>query len=339
MRNNYGLGVRILSYILIPLTVATLNTGCARLNRKIENLIKTDKNITETYRMFNDWFFDNSPQIEKDEYYVDLHVHFNPNEDLFKLEQDIETIMKKVDMVGVTGRGVGQDTKNYISDYDQIVDKLSKSDKYEIKNMGNITEVKNKIDLDILYLVKSQEILTKEGFEVNAIGCDKDFNTNLNLETLLTEIKEKGGISIIAHPYTIHNGHTFVPISKEESEILLKLKDLYDAVEEFNAHNVFWMVKSNINSEEFCNRYKEPGISVSDSHQNNFTVGLGGFSVKKSEIDTTDENAFVDSLNNVIINGKIKNYGEYTTPYAFGKDIALDYILDNLNGYFKTIKN
>lgn len=253
--------------------------------------------------------------------YIDLHVHFLP---LSCYPNGLDTIineaMKRVDVISLTER----DTRRpYSLAYNDFKSALKES-KYEYRDLGRVIEVKK--NSNVLYVVESQEVMTKQNLHFLAVGSSKKFHDYQDLSEAIDLAKEDG-IAIMPHPFSVN-----APIiigrltSKKEREALAFNYGKVDAIEVFNTMNNLWLFRSNVIAKKFAEKNNIIGVAASDTHCDLNQLGLAGIYVKKEKIKINTDDEFVSSLKEAIKNNDFVASTYYDNPFVFAKRLLWPYV-------------
>lgn len=280
----------------------------------------------EIPKLVCDWCAGRSPKISPSELYMDLHFHFDMPEDVGGLENMVDKAMEKVDVVAITGRGKKKEQKEderHLLTYDKFKEMLRNSEKYKsgFEDKGKLAVIR--VGNDLLYVIKGQEILTNEGMEILALGCEKNFYEKEGTLKTIRYVNSDGGISIIAHPYTISTkrGLGFRLANKKEEAELKELAKEADAIEQFNSDNTLWMFRSNVKAKMFSNGYYgPPGVAATDGHGNLNLIGNSGIIVDRYYLDMSTGDAFIARLKDIIWSYSFRIHTRYTNPVNFVKE-------------------
>lgn len=191
---------------------------------------------------------------------IDFHVHSRHSFDSFMKIEKIIKIAKK--------RGLGAVA---IVDHNTLMEKLNPSENFLVIPGSEIASDKG----DIIGLFLSEHVKSRRAPEV------------------IDEIRNQGGVSIIAHPYKRR--------SKIDEELLSKV----DGIEGFNARSPALV---NRLAREIASKYGLSMIAGSDAHFY-FEIGRGLCVINNSVSSQED-------LRKLVLRGKMKIVGSETAHYA-----------------------
>ncbi|MBM3199954.1 hypothetical protein FJZ53_03365 [Candidatus Woesearchaeota archaeon] len=291
--------------------------------------------LKETAKLSLDAVVNNPPDIKDNELYMDTHMHLkDPSYYPQGIEEIVETSMKKADIIVVMTHNQGDNTS---LDYEKFRSYVKQNPKYSINDYGKYLEIKT--ENDRLIAIKAQEIRSKSGRDVLAIGCDGTIGSYQDIRDTIKEIHSQNGIAIIAHPMSIQKDSSFFGITladKEERKELEQLCVEADALEEFNSQNYLWLCYSNVLTEAFAKKHGLSGTAGSDTHFDLKQVGLSGIIIKKDLLHIEN---LVEDLRKAIKNKNFKNHKEYSDPISFFRIMAFpllkNKLSDNLSLYTK----
>jgi len=158
-----------------------------------------------------------------------------------------------------------------IVDHNSLIDEFNPSENFLVVRGSEIASDKG----DIMGLFLSERVKSRRALEV------------------IDEIRNQGGVSIIAHPY---KGH-----SKIDEELLTKV----DGIEGFNARS---SARVNRLAQEVASRYGLPVTAGSDAHFY-FEIGRGLCIINNSVSSQED-------LRKLVLRGEMKVVGNETARYA-----------------------
>jgi|GEM_PF-5186482 len=124
------------------------------------------------------------------------------------------------------------------------------------------------------YAMKSQEIMA-EDFHILSLGLSRNLADRPVAADAINEIKDAGGMAIIAHPMVhidLKHPLSIRPINEYELATLEQLSEIADEIEAFNAQNInlipgrMWFNQLNEQSRIFCRQSGFNGFAVSDAH-------------------------------------------------------------------------
>lgn len=278
------------------------------------------KVLKETARVVIDPVRDNSPQISKDELYIDTHMHiYKPSHYKGGIEEIVDTAMEKVDVMMVMTHNFGNNSE---LDYKTFKQKVKEKPKYKVQDYGKYLEIETKDDK--LIAIRAQELTNNEGVDILAIGCDEKIKPYQGLKKTIKNIHKHNGIAIIAHPMSrVRKGlipHGFA--NEKEIKDLEDVRHDVDAIESFNSFNYLWMCRSNVLAELFAEEHNIAGTAGSDTHGYLKQIGLSGIIVEAQLLDT---DFLIKDLKKVIKNKEFRIHKEYTDPITFIKTVIFHF--------------
>jgi hypothetical protein len=239
----------------------------------------------------------------KDEVLVDLHFHLGKQE---SLREPLNKLSRAVDVISITGRGHRFEN---IFEYDFVsfLNQLkSEHIPYTLRN-----DVLCEISLgdENLDVIKSQEIHTREGFDVVIIGSQVNFGDDISINEIIS--RAKNSIVLLSTTFQIPNSIKTRPRNDYATEQIAKITD---AIEMHNQSLFF--NKSNAKAHSLSLKIDKPGIAVSDHHlysKFKYPLNLSGIIIRRS---SSKEN-FVGQLKNNLLAKKFTNYCVYSIYTLF----------------------
>ncbi len=263
---------------------------------------------SETGKMCSDWIT-SRPAKKESTLLVDLHVHVRATTSATEM---IAETPKDVDVIALADKSK-RDLSFFV-----LKEKLQKEN-ISFSDKGYLLEIPRKEKY--LHVAYAQETPYK-GFHILSLGHRTSF---LNVGDPLQHAKEEKGIIILAHPYTVENKtlpwlmpYWFYP----ENEPL----PYHDALEAFNAQNMFCMVASNVRARRACERENVLGVAGSDTHGVLEDIGLSGNYFPPYVLDFSSDRAFYASLRKAITEQRFERREHYASPITFVKTIATGHL-------------
>lgn len=219
-------------------------------------------------------------------YSVDFHIHSNYSADGFDTpEAIIITAMEKgLSLIAITDHFVDRAFYELVGQGEVLLGKGFHIVKHE-------TFLVVSKDSKQLIILKGKEVSTSEGFHILGLAYEGQVKNFKNLEDTLREIKSKKGIAIIPHPCaTIYHGIGGGNVKKLATTDM----NLFDAIEIFNANDLFPCFWVNTQAAFLARRFNLPGVAVSDAHEARH-VGYSSTLLPQA-LDLTSSQTLLESL-------------------------------------------
>jgi len=244
----------------------------------------------------------------KDEVLVDLHFHLGKQD---SLKEPLGKLVKAIDVISITGRG---DRFANIFEYDFV------SFLNQLKNESIPYTLHNDVLCEIslsdktLDVIKSQEIHTKEGFDIVVVGSPENFNDDISINEIIN--RAKNSIILLSTPFQIPNS---IKTRLKDDYKTEQIANITDVIEVHNQSLFF--NKSNTKAHSLSLKIDRPGIAVSDQHlysKFKYPLNLSGVILQR----TSSKENFVGQLKNNLLAKKFTNYSVYSI-YSFLEFFAL----------------
>lgn len=269
--------------------------------------------LGEYGKMGHDWL--TSPQ-EKELLLADVHVHVNAGISAGTL---LDKIPRDVDIITLAEK-----TKGTLS-YAELKQNLRK-EQVDHVDRGMLVMIPR---TPPLYIGRAEENCGLD-FHILSVGHTGSIVAKETHESL-RRARTQGGIVIVAHPYTTEETNPYLKwrqfrMRDEHDPTLGALTAQADALEVFNAQNMFWMCQSNVLARRHAATYHLPGIAGSDTHGTIEDIGVSGLYFAQDTLDFTSDKAFYKSLRGALKNGQFERREHYASPITFITTVALPYL-------------
>ncbi|MBL7057074.1 hypothetical protein ISS09_02225 [Candidatus Woesearchaeota archaeon] len=269
------------------------------------------------------WLTDQTYKKTPDRVFASLHNHFFPLEKYGGIENFVDGLMARSDIVAVTERGnTEMATVLKFKDLQSQVQDLGQE--YEVVYDNKIIKV-SKGDNSVI-LLKSQELLTKQHLEIVTYGCT-NFSDGVSADVLTTQAVMQNATSSHAHPYSLSTsmfrGRFRLPSREEEIE-RTKYSEMCDWIEGHNAQNSWFaksMIGSNVLATRMASELGKPCIATADGHGPISNVSLAGISFSPGVLNTSSGNDLLYSMRQATNTGDYELHRAYNDPVNFGRTV------------------
>jgi len=151
--------------------------------------------LAEVPGVLHDWVQPSIPPEETNLARMDIHVHFDsPHSYPNGVLSIIETCMDRLEIVGITNRGIVEDFSSSSSpiSYDEFKHTLKDlPSSYHVEDLGRILRISNHANNQQLIAIRAQEVETTEKIEIIALGCKSYLPARLDTEDLILRIRRE----------------------------------------------------------------------------------------------------------------------------------------------------
>lgn len=234
---------------------------------------------------------------------IDLHFHLGKQKNL---RNTIKKLSNAVDVISITSRG-HRFSNDFEYNFDSFVEQLKQEKIYHVLHDSNFVEII--LDDSLLGVIKSQEIYTKEGFDVVVVGLQENFDDDVSIQSIVNS--SKNSLVLLSSPFQFPNSLRTRSLNDESVREMIKL---VDAIELHNQSLFF--NSANRRAQVLSLQFNKSGISVSDQHLYSnlkYPLNFSGIIINKPQ----SKESFLCCLKNAIVTNSFENYSIYNYFQSF----------------------